>query len=230
MVVQQQNESGQAVRHRAWMSPCLFVAALGLSGLSFFLGPADISPVDLLIGLFDGHGVAGVIAREIRFPRAALALVVGAALGASGAALQGLFRNPLADPAIVGVSAGASLGAVSVIVLGATVLAPAMALFGIFTLPLAAFGGALAVTLVLYRISTRRGQTSVATMLLAGIAVGAMAMAFTGFLIFVADDRQLRELTFWTLGSLAGSTWTKLWAAGPIILAAFAISPFLARG
>jgi iron complex transport system permease protein len=171
-----------------------------------------------------------VIIYDIRLPRVLLGALVGAALAVSGALMQGLFRNPLADPAIVGVSAGASLGAVSVIVLGATVLAPVTAFFGIFALPLAAFAGALVVTLALYRISTRRGRTSVATMLLAGIAVGAMAMAFTGLLIFAADDRQLRELTFWTLGSLAGSTWTKLWAAAPIILAAFALSPFVARG
>jgi iron complex transport system permease protein len=203
--------------------------------LSLAAGASDASILGLL-GKLLGSADAGmshrdaIIIYDIRLPRVLLGALVGAALAVSGALMQGLFRNPLADPAIVGVSAGASLGAVSVIVLGATVLAPVTAFFGIFALPLAAFAGALAVTLVLYRISTRRGQTSVATMLLAGIAVGAMAMAFTGLLIFVADDRQLRELTFWTLGSLAGSTWTKLWAAGPIILAAFALTPFLARG
>jgi iron complex transport system permease protein len=221
---------------RARMAIAGLAVLLAITGfLSLAAGASDASILGVLGNLFGGSETGlshrdAIIIYDIRLPRMLLGALVGAALAVSGALMQGLFRNPLADPAIVGVSAGASLGAVSVIVLGATVLAPAMALFGIFTLPLAAFAGALAVTLVLYRISTRRGQTSVATMLLAGIAVGAMAMAFTGFLIFVADDRQLRELTFWTLGSLAGSTWTKLWAAGPIILAAFALSPFLARG
>ena len=140
-----------------------------------------------------------VIIYDIRLPRVIMGVLIGAALAVSGAVMQGLFRNPLADPGLVGVSAGASLGAVAVIVLGATVLSSLTALFGSFTLPLAAFAGGLATTLVLYGISTRQGRTSVATMLLAGIALAAMAMAFTGMLIFMADDRQLRDLTFWSL-------------------------------
>ena len=109
-------------------------------------------------------------------------------------------------------------------------LAPLTALFGSFALPLAAFCGGLATTLVLYRISTRQGRTSVATMLLAGIALAAMAMAFTGILIFMADDRQLRDLTFWSLGSLAGATWQKIGVVAPIIVLALSATPFLARG
>lgn len=171
-----------------------------------------------------------IIVTEIRMPRVALGLLIGAALAVSGAVMQGLFRNPLADPGIVGVSAGAGLGAVSIIVLGSTALAPFTAALGIYALPLAAFCGGLASTLVLYRVSTRQGRTSVATMLLAGIALGALAGALTGMLIFVADDRQLRDLTFWQLGSLAGATWTKVAAVSPIILLTLAVSPFLARG
>jgi iron complex transport system permease protein len=94
----------------------------------------------------------------------------------------------------------------------------------------AAFGGALATTSLLYAIATRGGRTSVATMLLAGIAIAALAGALMGFLIFLADDRQLRDLTFWGLGSLAGATWTKVVAIGPAIMAAMAVTPFLARG
>jgi iron complex transport system permease protein len=171
-----------------------------------------------------------VIVYDIRLPRVVMGVLIGAALAVSGAVMQGLFRNPLADPGLVGVSAGASLGAVAVIVLGATILAPLTMLFGTFTLPLAAFCGGLATTLLLYRISTRQGRTSVATMLLAGIALAAMAMAFTGVLIFMADDRQLRDLTFWSLGSLAGATWQKIGAIAPIIIVALAAAPFLARG
>lgn len=171
-----------------------------------------------------------IIIYDIRLPRVIMGVLIGAALAVSGAVMQGLFRNPLADPGLVGVSAGSSLGAVSVIVLGATLLAPLTALLGTFTLPLAAFIGGLATTLILYRISTRQGRTSVATMLLAGIALAALAMALTGVLIFMADDRQLRDLTFWGLGSLAGATWQKIGAIGPIIVLALAATPFLARG
>lgn len=171
-----------------------------------------------------------VIIYDIRLPRVIMGVLIGAALAVSGAVMQGLFRNPLADPGLVGVSAGSSLGAVSVIVLGATMLAPLTAMFGNYTLPLAAFVGGLVTTLILYRISTRQGRTSVATMLLAGIALAALAMALTGILIFLADDRQLRDLTFWGLGSLAGATWQKIGAIGPIIVLALAATPFLARG
>ena len=171
-----------------------------------------------------------VIMFDIRLPRVLLGVLVGASLAVSGAVMQGLFRNPLADPGLIGISAGSSLAAVAVIVLGATFLAPLVLIFGSFALPLAAFFGGLATTLVLYRISTRQGRTSVATMLLAGIALAAMAMAFTGLLIFVADDRQLRDLTFWSLGSLSGATWQKVGAVAPIMLLALAATPFLARG
>jgi iron complex transport system permease protein len=171
-----------------------------------------------------------IIIYDIRLPRVIMGVLIGAALAVSGAVMQGLFRNPLADPGLVGVSAGSSLGAVSVIVLGGTALSSLTAMFGQFTLPLAAFAGGLATTLLLYRISTRQGRTSVATMLLAGIALAAMAMAFTGILIFIADDRQLRDLTFWSLGSLAGATWQKIGIVAPIILVALAAAPFLARG
>ncbi len=156
--------------------------------------------------------------------------MIGAALAVSGVVLQGLFRNPLADPVLIGVSAGASLGAVGVIVLGGTVLAPLFAVGGIYTLPLAAFFGGLATTFLLYRIATRSGQTSVATLLLAGIALAALAGAVTGVLVYHADDKQLRDLTFWSLGSLSGATWTKIVAVAPIILTSFLVIPFLARG
>jgi iron complex transport system permease protein len=170
-----------------------------------------------------------LIIMEIRLPRVLLGALVGASLAISGAVMQGLFRNPLADPGIIGISAGASLGAAAIIVLGGTALAPLTALLGIYALPLAAFLGGLAITAFLYRISTREGRTSIATMLLAGIAIAAMALAFTGLLIYLANDQQLRDLSFWMLGSLAGATWSKLWAVAPIILPALAASPFLAR-
>jgi iron complex transport system permease protein len=224
---------------RARLAILLLCAVLAATALiSLASGASDASPMavlrDWLSSSFSQDDALSardrIIIYDIRLPRVVLGMLIGAALAVSGAVMQGLFRNPLADPGIVGVSNGASLGAVAVIVLGGTVLAPFTALLGIYALPVAAFGGGLAVTLVLYRVSTRRGQTSIATMLLAGIALGAMALAFTGMLIFMADDRQLRDLTFWQLGSLAGATWGKIFTAGPIIVAALAAAPFLARG
>ena len=171
-----------------------------------------------------------LIIMEIRLPRVVMGMVVGAGLAVSGAVMQGLFRNPLADPGLVGVSSGASLGAVATIVLGGSLLAPVVMALDIYALPLAAFAGGLMTTLLLYRVATRRGRTSVATMLLAGIALGALAGALTGALVYMANDQQLRDLTFWGLGSLAGATWTKIYAAAPVIVCVLLVSPFMARG
>lgn len=167
---------------------------------------------------------------NIRLPRMLLGALVGAALAVSGLLMQGLFRNPLADPGLVGVSAGAGLGAVSIIVLGTTMLAPLTALLGIYALQIASFLGGLVTTFILYRVATRSGQTAIATMLLAGIAIAALAGAITGVLVYVATDSQLRDLTFWGLGSLSGANWTKLAASGPIIAVALAAAAFLSKG
>jgi iron complex transport system permease protein len=211
-------------------------AALSLL-FSITSGASDASAFDVVRDLVTrkaGQGALSlrdrIIIVDIRLPRAILGFLIGASLALSGAVMQGLFRNPLADPGLVGVSSGASFGAVAMIVLGGTVAAPLYELLGIYALPLAAFAGGLAITLLLYRIATRQGQTSVATMLLAGIALGALSMAMTGLLIYMADDRQLRDLTFWSMGSLAGATWMKVGAAGPVILLSVVAIPFMARG
>ena len=167
---------------------------------------------------------------NIRLPRMLLGVLIGAGLAVSGLLMQGLFRNPLADPGLVAVSGGAALGAVCTIVLGGTVLAPFTQALGIFALPMAAFCGGLATTAILYRVATRSGQTAIATMLLAGIAMAALAGAVSGVLVYVASDAQLRDLTFWGMGSLAGATWIKILAAGPIILIALAMAAFLSKG
>jgi iron complex transport system permease protein len=215
---------------------CLGLAAAVV--LSLTAGASDASAVSVLRTWLSEEVAVdaarsardSLIVVDIRLPRIMLGMLVGAALAVSGAVMQGLFRNPLADPGLIGVSAGSSLGAVAVIVLGGTALAPLTVLLGTFGLPLAAFFGGLATTWVLYHVATRRGQTSVATMLLAGIALAALAMALTGILVFMADDRQLRDLTFWQLGSLGGATWAKIGSVGPIIVLALAAMPFLARG
>ncbi len=170
-----------------------------------------------------------LVIRAIRLPRVALGLLVGAGLAVSGAAMQGLFRNPLADPGLIGVSSGAALSAVVFIVLGASVLAPVAAVLGPFTIAVAAFLGGTGTTLLVYRLATRNGRTSVATMLLAGIAINALAGAGTGLMIFLADDQQLRDVTFWTLGSLGGATWTVVGAVLPFLLIALIATPYLAR-
>ncbi len=214
----------------------LVLALLCVMAVSLSSGALSISLTAGFQGLLDGTQADPaalrdrIVMMDVRLPRVVLGALVGASLAVSGAVMQGLFRNPLADPGIVGVSAGAGLGAAAMIVLGGTFLAPVVQLAGIYALPLAAFLGGLATTFALYRIGTRGGMTSVATMLLAGIALGALAGAITGLLVYVADDQQLRDLTFWGLGSLAGATWEKVLTAGPIIAVVLLGVPFLANG
>ncbi len=212
----------------------LIVAALA----SLCIGPSGLSTAevagllsDALAGRFDEISTVNhVILFDIRIPRTLLGAMVGAALALAGAMMQGLFRNPLADPGLVGVSSGAALGAVLVIVLGGAFLAPVMDFLGIGALPIAAFFGGLGTTLLLYSIATRQGRTSVGTMLLAGIALGAIAGAITAYLVFRSNDFQLRELTFWSMGGLGGATWKKLGLALPFIIGVFLAMPFTARG
>ncbi|WP_039019268.1 FecCD family ABC transporter permease [Halocynthiibacter namhaensis] len=215
------------------MTVALLVALACTSYLSLTWGAAGTSAFTVFTDLLQGHEITlrdRVVLFDIRLPRLLMGILVGASLAVSGALMQGLFRNPLADPGLVGVSAGAGLGAISAIVLAGSLPTALAALFGYYLVPLAAFLGGWASTLVLYRVATRRGQTSVATMLLAGIALGALSGAVSGVLTYKADDAQLRDLTFWGMGSLAGATWSKLMIAGPIILLAISTAPFLGRG
>ncbi|MCF3643115.1 iron ABC transporter permease, partial [Rhizobium sp. TRM95111] len=215
---------------------CLLVVTVLAFLLSITTGASDASVSKVIASLFSSDGHTALTARDriivfdIRLPRSVLGLLIGAALAVSGAVMQGLFRNPLADPGLIGISSGAALGAVLVIVLGSALPVGIAATLGVFALPVAAFVGGLITTILLYRIATRHGQTSVATMLLAGIAIAALSSAVTGILIYMADDKQLRDVTFWGLGSLSGSTWPKVVAAAPIILVSLVVTPFLARG
>lgn len=165
---------------------------------------------------------------EIRAPRVALCVVVGAGLAVSGATMQGVFRNPLADPGLIGVSSGAALAAVSVIVLGSTLLNGLEQSLGSSTLPIAAFVGGVITTFVVYQLGTSEGHTDVSTVLLAGIAVNAIAAAGIGLLMYTADDEQLRTLTYWTMGSFGGANWDQFWTIAPWILLGTLILPLYA--
>lgn len=212
----------------------LTLLLLAAATLSATVGAAGI-PFGRLVAALTGSWADPALVRDqlvlwsVRLPRIALAVMVGAMLAVAGATMQGLFRNPLADPALVGVSNGAALAAASAIVL-ADRIAAAMPAASAVLLPLAAFAGALAATLVLYRLATRFGRTSIAIFLLGGLAIAAMTNAGTGLLIYLADDRQLRDISFWMLGSLGGATWGKAGAVLPFLLLSFGLMPFIARG
>ncbi len=215
---------------------CLLLMLLSLGAGAFAIAPGRVAEI-LLARLGSGPAELldsreALVVLNIRMPRLLLGALVGAALAISGALMQGLFRNPLADPGLVGVSAGAGLAAAATIVLGDRLLAGmGMGIKLPFAaLPFGAFFGGLISTLALYLIATREGRTSVATMLLAGVALGALAGSLTGLLAYISDDRQLRDLTFWSMGSLGGASWSKLSVVAPIVLPLLVAVPFLARG
>ncbi|MEO0873461.1 MAG: iron ABC transporter permease, partial [Bacteroidota bacterium] len=147
---------------------------------------------------------------NIRLPRILLGSITGAGLAITGAAIQGLFRNPLADPTLIGVSSGAVLFAVVAIVFLTTALAPIAQWLQQATTTLAAFIGSILTTYLVYALAKTKQTVSVMTMLLAGIAISALASAVVGFMIFLSSEEQLRTITFWTLGSLSGATWLSL--------------------
>jgi iron complex transport system permease protein len=202
-------------------------ASVGAAGI-----PLSRLPAALGIAAGDPATVARdhLVLWSIRLPRIAVAIIIGALLAAGGTVMQGLFRNPLADPALAGISPGAGLAAATAIVVGDRMLAAAKTTVPFEVLPIAAIVGALIATTTLYRLATRSGRTSIATLLLAGIAIGALCNAGIGFLVFLADDRQLRDITFWLLGSLGGATWGKVWALAPFAALMLAGLPFIARG
>lgn len=206
---------------------------------SLAIGPVTVPPEQVVSILFDAvfgvrrDGAAlrdTIVVLDVRLPRMMLGLLVGASLAVAGAVLQGMFRNPLADPIFVGISPGAALAAVSWIVLGGSLSYLLPEFVSRFGLSFAAFSGAFFITLVLQKVASSEGRTSVATLLFCGIALGALAQAGTGLLIFLASDQQLREFTFWTLGSLGGATWSRVWLIAPWAIGFFLIAATLARG
>lgn len=214
----------------------LALGAVVLAGIA--IGPARVAPLQVAAILAEQIGLAlpvehtpqqAAIVMNIRLPRVVLGLLVGAALGMGGAALQGLFRNPLADPGLLGISSGAALGAVTVIVLGTAWLGRLGAGSAGVAMPLAAFVGGLAATVAVYAISRRHGRVDRASMLLAGVAVNASAGAATGLLIYMSDAEQLKSLTFWLMGSLGGADWSAVRSALPLTLLPLLALPRLAR-
>ena len=183
------------------LAVCLPVVAV----LCALLGSTHLSLSNLLTG--DANSIERLILTEIRLPRVLLTMVVGGVLATSGAVLQGLFRNPLADPSLIGVSAGASVGASLSILLGTGIVSASLGGLSLITLG-AFFGGALTVWLV-YRLSTSHRGTSVSTMLLVGIAISALAGAISNLLSFVADNEMLRRMSLWQMGNLDLASWNR---------------------
>lgn len=204
----------------------LFTVALVSAGY----GAYDIPLGDVLASVRHRVGLGGQpldrvgesVLWNVRLPRVVLALLVGASLGCAGALMQGVFGNPLAEPGIIGISAGAAVGAVASIALGLT-------LFGNWTVTVFAFVAGLLTVFLVYAMSRSGGRTEVVTLILTGVAVNAFAGALIGLFVFFADNAQITQITFWQLGSLSQATWPKVLAVLPCTLAGLLVAPLYAR-
>ena len=201
------------------LSIYLIVSILILIALAFgslFMGVYDFggkSPLTVLKGFIIGSPDISLSEKyviwDVRLARIVMAILIGSILAVSGTAMQGMFKNPLATPDLIGITAGATLMAAITIVLGSMFREYLPDFLQYSLLSIAAFMGALLTTLLVYKMSTTQGKTNVVIMLLSGVAISALGFAIVGFLIYLSKDEQLRDLTFWNLGSLGGATWGK---------------------
>ena len=222
-----------------WSARTVWLAGLGLLTLALVAGSAQgayaISPAQLwnvlldMVGGSDNPTPEHLVFVNIRLPRLLLGVAAGAGLGLAGALMQGLFRNPLADPGLIGVSSGAALAAASFIVMGNLWFPDLPRALGSWTLVSMAFMGGLVVTFLIYALAQSQGGTRMGLMLLAGIAVNALAGAGLGYLSFLATDEQLRNLQFWLLGSLGGARWSAVVLVGAVVTLACSAGLTLAR-
>jgi iron complex transport system permease protein len=205
----------------------LLAAGVLVSGIA---GQLPISPSEVVGSLLRGVGITTPWAPAdpfiesslwvVRFPRVAMAVVVGAALATAGAVMQAVFGNPLAEPGVVGVSSGSALGAATAIALG-------LAAFGDAWVAVLAFAGGLLATLLVYLVSRSNGRTEVVTLLLTGIAVNAFAGAGLAFLLFVASSANREQIVFWQLGSLGGSLWREVLVVAVVALPCLVVALLL---
>ena len=209
----------------------LAAALFALILLSLGTGAVPISASDVLLILLDQgnsrfapDSPESVIVREIRPPRVALAVLVGAVLALSGAVMQGLFQNPMADPYIIGVSSGAALGATIALSLSLNFW-----FLGIHSVSVFAFGGALLIALLVYGISVREGRTPTTVLLLTGIAIGSLAAALTSLLLITSTRADLHRILFWLMGSLSSRRWEHVHMIWPFALVGAAVMQLFAR-
>ena len=198
------------------------VAAL----LSLTVGTVSISWVEALRAVVGSSSTTQIdtILFDIRLPRILLAIFVGAVLATTGAVMQGLFRNPLADPSLIGVSSGASVGA-SLMIVTAGGFIQGGALVGLSLVSIGAFVGGFTATLLVYRLATSGMGTSVTTMLLAGIAIGALAGALNSLLSYFSDNDMLRQISLWQMGNLSGASWLKVSIMGAVTILLMGLFP-----
>ncbi|WP_405597148.1 MULTISPECIES: FecCD family ABC transporter permease [unclassified Pseudoalteromonas] len=218
-------------KQRKMAIPCLLIACVLMFFTALSQGGVNLSFSEIIaiINNLESDSLKNAIIWQIRLPRIVLAMAVGAGLAACGAAMQAIFRNPLADPGLIGVSSGAALGAVATIVLGTSLFTNFSNTFGVYAVPIGAFLGCIAVCVFIYRLSAHSGQFTIISLLLAGIAVNAIVGSFIGGLTLISNEQQLRDLTFWSMGSLAGNHFAMMLPSLCIIVISISLLMRLAK-
>lgn len=225
--------SGDGTRGRWHAGPLAGVLVL-LCLVALSRGSLDTPLAEVLKVLLERAGMGAwagevdarisTVVWEIRLPRVLVAIGVGAALATAGACLQGLFRNPLADPGLIGVSSGGAIG--SILAISSLGWLPGLSGWAAaIHVPLWAMAGSMLATIVVYRVARIAGKTHISTLLLAGIAVNALAGAIVGAVLYTSDNDALRRFTFWTLGSLHTTTWQTVGLMAPFIILPLLVLP-----
>jgi len=230
--------TGRSPKSRLWLLlstlsvllPVLVVLSLALGAYRIPFDSLGSILLEPLVGSPDPELTqASYVVFNIRLPRLVMALLVGSALALSGATLQSLFRNPLAESGLVGISSGATLGAVIFIVFVANVFLPDAPVWELYALPVMAFSTGLIFTYLVFRLASSKGHTPVSQLLLSGVAINALVSAAVGFILHLSTDNQIRNITFWSLGSLSRASWSAVLAVAPFILSALVFLPLKAK-
>jgi iron complex transport system permease protein len=205
-----------------------------LCGIAF--GAVSVLPSDMAASLqhfFSGKDPGTIyeaVFIQLRLPRVLLCAITGAILAVSGVLMQGLFRNPIVEPGLVGTSSGAAFGASIVFVLAAKMSPEVKSYTGPLLVPVVAFLGALTATYVVYSLAKSAGRVSILSLLLIGIAVNAVCLSGTGFMSYIARDPQARSITFWNLGTFSGASWQQVAIVGTVAFVIFIITLRDAKG
>lgn len=218
------------LRKNKFFFPIIIVLLVTVLICAIAFGAVPILPSDMYLSVkhfFNGQGPANIyegVFIQLRLPRVLLCAITGAILAVSGVLMQGLFRNPIVEPGLVGTSAGAALGA-SIVFVMAPQFSPALKSFtGPLLVPIVAFSGALLATYIVYSLAKNAKRVSIMSLLLIGIAVNAVCLSGTGFMSYIARDPQARSITFWNLGTFSGASWQQVFIVGSVAAIIFIFS------
>lgn len=217
-------------QHSRFFFPVLIILLVAVMLTAIAFGAVSITVADMFSAVqhwLHGKAPANIyegVFLQLRLPRVLLCMITGAVLAVSGVLMQGLFRNPIVEPGLIGTSAGAAFGASVVFVLSAGLSRNIQNMAGPLLVPLFAFGGGLIATYAVYSLAKGTKRMDVTTLLLIGIAVNAIGLSGTGFMSYIARDPQARSITFWNLGTFSGASWIQVWITGFVASFVFFVS------